>query len=253
MKILSLLPVAAFSLSLCAPTGHAAAQSPMSASGAVQTSQMSASGANVSAELTKRIDAKKAKVGDEVEAKTTSATKLPNGTDLPKGTKLVGKITDVRVKSGADKTSHLAFNIDHAVTKSGQEMPVRASVTSVTGHAEPAPEMSASAPGGGGGSPGGGSGGAGGASAGGAGGGSAPSSSGVTAPSSMGSMGSQPATAEAAVARGPNDRVPVANMPGVVLTSADGASSAGSLDATNQNIALDSGTKMTLNVSAGAQ
>jgi hypothetical protein len=40
-------------------------------------------------------------------------------------------------------------------------------------------------------------------------------------------------------------------MAGVVLTSADGVSSAGSLDAANQNFSLDSGTKMTLNVLPG--
>jgi hypothetical protein len=52
------------------------------------------------------------------------------------------------------------------------------------------------------------------------------------------------------VAKGPQDRVPVANMPGVMLTSSDGVSSAGSLDEENKNIDLESGTKMTLNLVA---
>jgi len=52
------------------------------------------------------------------------------------------------------------------------------------------------------------------------------------------------------MAKGPQDRVPVANMPGVVLTSADGVSGAGSLDSENKNIDLESGTKMTLNLAA---
>jgi hypothetical protein len=59
----------------------------------------------------------------------------------------------------------------------------------------------------------------------------------------------QPAQS-AQVAKGPQDRVPVANLPGVVLTSSDGVSSAGSLDADNKNILLESGTKMTLNLTA---
>jgi len=58
----------------------------------------------------------------------------------------------------------------------------------------------------------------------------------------------QPAQS-AQVAKGPQDRVPVANLPGVVLTSSDGVSSSGSLDS-NKNISLESGTKMTLNLLA---
>jgi hypothetical protein len=66
----------------------------------------------------------------------------------------------------------------------------------------------------------------------------------------MASSSDQPASS-AQVAKGAQDRVPVANLPGVVLTSADGVSSAGSLDAANQNFSLDPGTKMTLNISPG--
>ncbi len=91
-----------------------------------QTSAVHAiAGARVNAELTKRIDAKKAKVGDTVEAKTTSAVKLPDGTELPKGTKLVGKVTDVRARSNSDKTSHIAFNLDEALMKDGREVPLK--------------------------------------------------------------------------------------------------------------------------------
>ena len=74
-------------------------------------------GARVNAQLTKRIDGKKLKVGDTVEAKTISEVKLPDGTDLPKGTKLTGKVTDARATSSSDKTSHIAFNLDQASMK----------------------------------------------------------------------------------------------------------------------------------------
>src|ERR1700743_3700646 len=127
MKYLSLVPIAIFSLALQGQTGN-----PIGG-----TVQSGAAAAPVSAELTKRIDVKKAKVGDEIDVKTTSNAKLPNGTDLPKGTKLIGKVTDVHAKSNADKSSHLAFDIDHAVTKDGHELPVRAAVTSVLAPAQP--------------------------------------------------------------------------------------------------------------------
>jgi hypothetical protein len=92
--------------------------------------------ASVSAELRKRIDTKNAKQGDEVDARVTSTAKLPDGTELPRGTKLIGKVTDVKAKSKEDKSSHLAFSIDHAVLKDGKQVPVMAAVTSVTGPAQ---------------------------------------------------------------------------------------------------------------------
>jgi len=235
MKYLSLVPVAIFSLAVQAQTGN-----PMS--GAVQSGKTAT--AAVSAELTKRIDVKKARVGDEVDVRTTSNAKLPDGMDLPKGTKLVGKVTDVHAKSNTDKNSHLAFDLERAVTKDGHEVPVHAAVTSMLAPAQPAD--SGMMPGGGAG---------GGAAAGGSGGGMSGSSGGsAPAPASanmpVASSSEQPAST-AQVAKGAQDQVPVANMPGVVLTSADGVSSAGSLDAANQNFSLDAGTKMTLNVSPG--
>jgi hypothetical protein len=82
-----------------------------------------AAGIRVNAELTKRIDAKKMKVGETVEARTTSAVNLPDATELPKGTKLTGKVTDVKARSNTDKTSHITFNLDQALMKDGHEIP----------------------------------------------------------------------------------------------------------------------------------
>jgi hypothetical protein len=241
MRYLSLVPIAIFSLALQGQTGNPT-------SGPVQSGQpATAAAAPVSAELTKRIDVKKAKVGDEVDVKTTSNAKLPDGTDLPKGTKLIGKVTDVHAKSKENNTSHVAFDLERAVTKDGHEVPVHAAVTSVLASAQPA--ESTYVPGGGAGSGGAAAGGGGGTSgSSGSSGGTAPAPASASVP--VASSSEQPVST-AQVARGPQDRVPVANMPGVLLTSADGVSSAGSLDAANQNFSLDSGTKMTLNLSPG--
>ena len=121
MKCFSLIPIAILSVTLQGQTG------------AVQPGHPMASPASVSAELAKGIDTKKAKVGDEVEVKTTSTAKLPDGTELPKGTKLTGKVTDVKAKSKEDKSAHLAFSIDHAVLKDGKQVPVAVIMMSVTG------------------------------------------------------------------------------------------------------------------------
>jgi hypothetical protein len=115
-------------------------------SAAAQAGQASASAAqatSVSAELTKKIDSKDAKVGDEVAAKTTAEARLADGTKLPKGSKLVGHVTDVQPKSHDNHDSHVAFAFDHAVLKDGHEVPVQAMMRSI---AVPAPMASAGSP-----------------------------------------------------------------------------------------------------------
>jgi hypothetical protein len=233
MKYLAVVPVAIFSLALQAQTGSAA-------NGAPQTKQVAA--ANVSAELTKRIDTKNAKQGDEVDARVTSTVKLPDGTELPRGTKLVGKVTDVKAKSKEDKRAHLAFSIDHAVLKGGKDVPVMVALTSVTGPAQSsASDMAMPGAGGGGG----------GAAAGGAGGGGMAGSS-ASAPSAAMAGMEQSQPNAGGVLKSAQDHVPVGNMPGVMLSAASNPGSAGSFDASGDNINLDSGTKLTLNMAASS-
>jgi hypothetical protein len=243
MKCLSLIPIAIFSVAL---QGALRGQT-----GTVQSEQTAVSAASVSAELTKGIDTKKAKVGDEVDVRTTSTAKLPDGTDLPKGTKLTGKVTDVKAKSKEDKSAHLAFSIDHAVLKDGKQVPVMVAVTSVTVPAQSSGgEMMM--PGGGspGGSPGGGASPGGGGSGGGSA-GSTSSSAPVARSTPVMADTGQSQSSAGGVLKSAQDRVPVGNMPGVVLSGAGGSGSAGSLDAAGDNISLQSGTKLVLNVAAG--
>jgi hypothetical protein len=230
MKYLSLIPIAIFSLALQGQTGKVASGNPQA--------EQPMTAASVSAELSKRIDTKNAKQGDEVDARVTNAAKLPDGTELPRGTKLVGKVVDVKAKSKEDKSAHLAFSIDHAVLKDGKQMPIIVAVTSVTGTAQSsASDMMM--PGGGAASPGGGSSGSMGSSA------PAPRPGPIVA-----DMGQAQSNA-GGVLKNAQDRVPVGNMPGVILSGAVGSGSSGSLDAAGDNIRLDSGTKLTLNVAAG--
>jgi hypothetical protein len=274
MKYLSILPIAVFSIALQAQTNASgAANADAATTAAAQAEHVSASAAeatNVSAVLTKRVDTKNAKVGDEVEAKTTSAAKLADGTKLPKGTKLLGKVTETHARSSADKSSHLAFSLDRAVLHDGHEIPVHATLTSLTRPsaiaASTADDMSMQSSGGAlanagaaGGSRGGLLGGAGRTAGGAVGGatntvgnvGSAVRSDTGSALSGTSALGT--GAAENASSVGSLDHVPVANMPGVTLSNATNANGSGSLDAASRNITLDSGTQMTLNVSAGQQ
>jgi hypothetical protein len=239
-KIVTLVSMAMLSVALhgqqTSTPSSVAANDPMGSARA----SASAPAPGISAELTKGIDTKRAKVGDEVDVKMTDTAKLPDGTELPRGTKLVGKVTDVSAKSKENKNAHLAFNLDHAVLKNGQNVPVRAALTSVTVPAQNV-DMPMSA---GGGAPGGGS------SPGGSNGGASSSTTPSSAPAMNQTM-QQSATTQGGVLSQGQDHVPVGNLPGVMLSASNNPNSAGSLDAMNQNIDLQSGTKLTLNLVAG--
>ena len=292
MKYLPLLPILAFAISLPAQTtnasgaasaagsasaeaSHAAAQTNAAtnanASGMANTqadhaAASAAEAANVSAELTKKIDTKNARVGDEVFARTTSAARLADGTKLPRGTKLIGRVTEVQPRSKAEKTSHLAFELDHAVLRGGREVPVHAVVTSMTAVSALAstdddvsmPPAGGAVSGGGARAGGGLLGGAG-SAVGGVVGGAANTVGGVgsAARADAGSVVNQTQAAGSVMTNAGTsaalDHVPVANMPGVTLSSSADANSSGSLDASGRNIDLESGTKMSMNVSAGQQ
>lgn len=269
-KLLSIVSVATLSVAIQAQsTASPQASAPGTTSGTTQTmgSQPQAisdagntqaaqkagqvQAASVSAELTKRLDSKKAKVGDEVEAKTTDEAKLPDGTELPKGTKLKGNVIDVKAKSKDQNESHMVISLNRAELKGGRELPIRAAVTSMTA---PTAATSMDMP-------------AGGAMAGPIGGGAA-APAGATGASPTGSaapMPSQPtmptsgniasSSSPAQSTPGPmlksaTDRVPVGNKPKVMLSAPTTPDSASVLDAQGDNISLDSGTKMTVNIAS---
>jgi hypothetical protein len=79
-----------------------------------------APGSVIPVELTKTVDAKKAKTGDEVEAKVTQDLKAASGeVVVPKDTKVVGHVTEAQARTKEQKESQLGIAFDHAVTKDG--------------------------------------------------------------------------------------------------------------------------------------
>ena len=87
---------------------QAGAQQTAAASGNAQANQSSAklaSGSTVNATLDTALDSKKCKVGDTVKARSTEDVKSNGETVLPKGTKLVGHITQASAKAKGDSES----------------------------------------------------------------------------------------------------------------------------------------------------
>jgi len=306
MKTLALFIVATFTIGAGAQTASVNTSSNVAAPGHTQVSQSTAataskSGASgsssatasagrasasaaqasdVSAELTKKIDSKNAKVGDAVEAKTTGAVRLADGTRLPKGTRLIGHVTEVSRKSGEEKTSRLAFGFDHAILRDGREVPIRAMLMSLSA---PAPMTAGggfsddTAMGGGMGSMGGGgmmstrAGGgmrSGGGLLGGAGGAvrgttslaggavnnvaTTAGNTGAAATSAIGAT-THAGTRElggATSAVADTGTQAVGNLQGVTFQDSTGANSSTMLEGMGKNIDLDSGSQMTLAVSA---
>ena len=94
-----------------------------------QSSATLADGTTINAELNASIDSKKAKPGDRVVAHTTEAVKsLDDRTILPRGTKLVGHVTQAAARSKGDSESTLSISFDKAIVKGGEELPLNATI-----------------------------------------------------------------------------------------------------------------------------
>lgn len=88
-----------------------------------QTNSSIASGTAFNATLDKSIDAKRTKPGDPVTAHTTEAN-----SDLPKGTKLIGHVTQASARANGDSASELGIQFDRAVLKNGKEVPLNTAI-----------------------------------------------------------------------------------------------------------------------------
>ena len=95
-------------------------------------------GTTIPATLTKPIDARKAKSGDQVVAKTTQDVRSDSGVVIPRGSRLVGHITDAKAKAKGDSESALGIAFDQAVLKNGQQIPLNASIRALAASANSA-------------------------------------------------------------------------------------------------------------------
>jgi hypothetical protein len=109
----------------------AQASSGTSASASTQAGQNSAtlsSGTTMNASLSQPVDAKKNKTGDQVTARTTQDVKSDGKVIIPKGSKLVGRVTDCKARGKDEKESALGLVFDKAILKHGEEIPLNVTI-----------------------------------------------------------------------------------------------------------------------------
>jgi hypothetical protein len=116
-----------------ASTNQSGAQAGSSTAGSAsaQAGQNSASisgGTELQAVLTRPLDARKNKAGDNVMAKTTQAVKSDGQVIIPKGSQLVGHVTEAKAHVKGQSESALGIVFDKAILKNGQEVPLQASI-----------------------------------------------------------------------------------------------------------------------------
>lgn len=154
---------ALLAVSLTWAVAQAGAQSaPSTGQAAPQAGPALAPGTVLGAELSKGIDAKKAKVGQEVVAKSVADLRDNNGNlVIPRGAKLVGHVTQVQAASKDQPQSSLGIIFDKVEAKHGkgaQDVGLHAGIQALE-KPQPSPMMQEqepegpSGPGGGGGAP----------------------------------------------------------------------------------------------------
>jgi hypothetical protein len=232
-----------------ASTPSTSAQSPTQQNGTATTAQSSAvtriaPGSVIPVSLTKTIDAKKAKAGEEVVAKVTQDMKSTSGEVIvAKDTKVLGHVTEAQARNKEQKESEVGIAFDHAVTKDGRTLTMPMSIQAIVGPQNSAPQNNQSSSAAGEAAP--------------------PTQSGNTragmgapsaasqAPSTEG--GGMPSdTQSSAPARPPitAQTQGVIGIPGLTLTStAPNASQGSLLSSDKNNVKIESGTMMLLRVS----
>lgn len=85
----------------------------------------------VNGELVSKLDSKTAKTGDNVIVRTKASAKTADGTEIPKGSKLVGHVMAVQ-PGGASANSQVVLQFDHLELKGGQNLPVHSQIQSIT-------------------------------------------------------------------------------------------------------------------------
>jgi hypothetical protein len=279
LVILSSLPVKAAQATANAQASAGAAANAQAGQTRVDANSSASASADsnlrpAQGELVGKIDSKSARVGDQVVLKTREKMVTANGTVIPKGSRLVGHVTDVQAHSGGHADSSLSFAFDRAELKNGQSVAIQSVIRAV---APPATMVAAGSMDGdssmgmaGGGMAGGphsmGAVRSGGGLAGGALGsatavtGGAVSTVGSTTGSALHATGDVAGQAAAGAGNAVHGAAGAAGslgasataIPGVMLRSEASGAASGTLTASKRNVHLDSGTQFTLGIAAAA-
>lgn len=85
----------------------------------------------ITGELDNKLDSTSARQGDSVVLKTREGVKTPDGTEIPKGSKLVGHVINVRPRSNTAENAQITLQFDRAELKGGQSLPIESVLESV--------------------------------------------------------------------------------------------------------------------------
>lgn len=95
-------------------------------------------GAPIMAELTKTIDAKKAKRGEPITARVAENTEMNGKVLIPQGAKLEGHITQASARAKGASYSSVGIVFDKAILKHGEEVALNANVEALAAPPQPA-------------------------------------------------------------------------------------------------------------------
>ena len=123
---------------LCVASGlnagaQGGASTPQGRANELQSRYMTA----VRAEFTSKLDSKTAVAGMVLTARTGAAVTLADGTEIPAGTKLMGRVVQVHPKPDEGGESAVTVTFDQAVMKDGKMIPVRTLIRGMSGSAAP--------------------------------------------------------------------------------------------------------------------
>lgn len=99
--------------------------------GQAATASQLQSGSSIHAILEKPVDARKNKPGDQVVAKANEDVKSEGKVVLPRGSKIIGHVTEVKAREKEQAESVVGVIFDHAVLKDGSHMPLSLAVQAV--------------------------------------------------------------------------------------------------------------------------
>jgi hypothetical protein len=93
----------------------------------------------VNAVLSKSIDSKSCKPGDQITARATQDVKSEGKVIIPKGSRLVGHVTEAKTRAKGESSSALGIAFDHAILKNGQQVQMNSVVQAIAAAQTSAP------------------------------------------------------------------------------------------------------------------
>lgn len=86
----------------------------------------------VTGQLQGKLDSKTAKVGDDVVLKTSQKIKTADGIVIPKGSRLIGHVTEVQAHNKQQAESHMGIEFDRVDLRGGQSMAIHSMIESIS-------------------------------------------------------------------------------------------------------------------------